>query len=147
MRIALLFTAGGLGVAGTLAAIVFWLGLSMPTGLLIVIAMFAIGGPVAGLISGIIDRRRQRLAVRGLLPCVRCGQPVEARARRCAECGAPQGGVDALSHVVTRAKLGADERQPCPDCGQAVRFDRLADATRLAPGQHRCSRCGAVRHE
>lgn len=133
---------GGLLLAGA------WIGgVSVPFGLALVAGLFASAGLALGVGLWMFDRRRRRLLASGLRACIGCRQPMSIGVVRCPECGRRQGGLDPLQVAITRARVGADENHPCPECGRTVRLDRASTQIAEAPGQHRCRRCGAIRHE
>jgi DNA-directed RNA polymerase subunit RPC12/RpoP len=133
----------GIGFAGIPAA----MGLPIPNGLLAVSIGFALVGPLIGGILLVMDRHQRRLAREGLRRCPGCGQTIAERASQCGECGRTFAAQDPLTRAVARARIGSDERQPCPACGKQVNLDRVFDAPKTVPGQHRCERCGSLRHE
>lgn len=108
--------------------------------------LFAGAGVVIGAWLWIQDRRTRCLAKDGLRSCGDCGQPMPLRASRCPECGRMHGGVDPLDLAVRRSTIGADIDAPCPDCGRRVRLDQVDESREEVAGQHRCLRCGSLRH-
>jgi predicted RNA-binding Zn-ribbon protein involved in translation (DUF1610 family) len=146
-RLAIAVAVGGLVIGGVFAAVPSLMGLPVSVGLFAVSIGFAVSGPLIGGILFSLDRRQRRLAREGLRRCPGCGQTISERASQCSECGRTFAVQDPLTRAVARAKVGSDERQPCPACGRLVRFESLLDPPPPVPGQHRCERCGSLRHE
>jgi predicted RNA-binding Zn-ribbon protein involved in translation (DUF1610 family) len=146
-RLGIAIAAGGLVVGGIFAAVPKALGLPLSVGLVAVSIGFAVLGLLLGGLLLWLDRGQRRLAQQGLRRCPGCGQTISERASQCSECGRTFAVQDPLTRAVARARIGSDERQSCPACGRLVRFEALLDPPPVVPGQHRCDRCGSLRHE
>jgi DNA-directed RNA polymerase subunit RPC12/RpoP len=146
-RLAIAIAVGGLVVGGVFAAVPIVMGLPVSVGLFAVSIGFAVMGPLIGGILFVLEQRQRRLAREGLRRCPGCGQTISERASQCSECGRTFAVQDPLARAVARAKVGSDERQPCPTCGKRVNLDRVFDTPKMVPGQHRCERCGSLRHD